>query len=71
IGDQLHWGWLQGVDLNAYRFMIYGLILVLVMLFRPEGLIPSATRRAELRANHDEASGITGGDVPATAEHLG
>jgi len=71
LGDQLHWGWLQGVDLNAYRFMIYGLILVLVMLFRPEGLIPSATRRAELRANHDEASGITGGDVPATAEHLG
>jgi ABC-type branched-subunit amino acid transport system permease subunit len=31
--------------------MLYGIILVLVMLFRPEGLIPSATVRAEL---HDK-----------------
>jgi len=39
----------MSVDLTQYRFMLYGIILVLVMLFRPEGLIPSATVRAELR----------------------
>ncbi|MDQ2817405.1 MAG: ABC transporter ATP-binding protein [Candidatus Eremiobacteraeota bacterium] len=51
LGSAMHAGFLQNVDLNAYRFMIYGVILVLVMLFRPEGLIPSAARRAELHAD--------------------
>ena len=51
IGARLGIGALQNVDLTNFHFMIFGLILVLVMLFRPEGLIPSATVRAEL---HDE-----------------
>jgi branched-chain amino acid transport system permease protein len=38
------------LDFTNYRFMLYGVILVTVMLFRPEGLIPSRQRRAELRA---------------------
>jgi branched-chain amino acid transport system permease protein len=29
--------------------MLYGVILVAMMLFRPEGLIPSRQRRAEFR----------------------
>ena len=37
------------VDFTNYRFMLYGVILVAMMLFRPEGLIPSRQRRAELR----------------------
>jgi len=37
------------VDFTQYRFMLYGVILVLAMLLRPEGLIPSRQRRAELR----------------------
>ncbi|MBV9440715.1 MAG: ABC transporter ATP-binding protein [Candidatus Eremiobacteraeota bacterium] len=42
------------VDLSGSRFMIYGVILVVMMLFRPEGLIPSRQRRAELHiADHD------------------
>ena len=40
---------LTGVDFTNYRYMIYGGILVGMMLFRPEGLIPSRQRRAELR----------------------
>ena len=44
------------VDLTNSRFMIYGIILVLTMLFRPEGLIPSRQRRSELRATGDAAS---------------
>lgn len=50
LGQQLHLPMLASVDLNQYRFLLYGIILVTVMLFRPEGLIPSATRRAELHA---------------------
>jgi branched-chain amino acid transport system permease protein len=40
---------LADVDFTNYRFMLYGVILVLMMLFRPEGLIPSRQRRAEFR----------------------
>jgi branched-chain amino acid transport system permease protein len=38
------------VDLTNSRFLIYGAILVMMMLFRPEGLIPSRQRKAELHA---------------------
>ena len=38
------------IDLTNSRFLIYGIILVMTMLFRPEGLIPSRQRRSELRA---------------------
>jgi branched-chain amino acid transport system permease protein len=38
------------VDLTNSRFLIYGAILVMMMLFRPEGLIPSRQRQAELHA---------------------
>jgi len=46
--------WLH-VDLSASRFLIYGVILVLMMLFRPEGLLPSRQRKAELHAADDDA----------------
>ena len=36
------------VDLTGSRFLIYGIILVAMMLFRPEGLLPSGQRKAEL-----------------------
>ena len=38
-----------------YEFGIFGVILVVVMLFRPEGLIPSQRRAAEFREGvHDK-----------------
>ena len=39
-------------DLNfvQYQFLLYGLALVLMMLFRPEGLFPSQRRKQELHA---------------------
>jgi len=39
--------WASDLDVPLYQFGIFGLILVLVMLFRPEGLIPSSRRKAE------------------------
>ncbi len=46
-----------GTNLNVplYEFGIYGVIIVIVMLFRPEGLIPSARQAAEFHEGvHDE-----------------
>lgn len=45
---------LVNVDFTNYRFMLYGIILVTMMLFRPEGLIPSRQRKAELREALDD-----------------
>ena len=39
-----------------YRFLLFGLTLVIMMSIRPEGLIPNAQRRAELHT--DEAPAI-------------
>jgi len=43
------------LDVPLYSAGIYGVIIVVVMLFRPEGLIPSRRRAAELHEGvHDE-----------------
>ena len=39
-------------EFAEYRLLIYGMVLVAMMLLRPEGLLPSRSRRAEL---HDQA----------------
>jgi branched-chain amino acid transport system permease protein len=35
-------------EFAEYKVLVYGAVLVAVMLLRPEGLIPDASRRAEL-----------------------
>jgi branched-chain amino acid transport system permease protein len=44
------------VDIPKYKFGIFGLALILMMLFRPEGMIPSARRKAEFEEGGVEAS---------------
>jgi ABC-type branched-subunit amino acid transport system permease subunit len=39
---------IPGFTFGNVRNLIFGIILVVVMIFRPEGLIPSARRRREL-----------------------
>jgi branched-chain amino acid transport system permease protein len=39
--------WSTNIDVPKYEFGIFGIILLVVMLFRPEGLIPSSRRAAE------------------------
>jgi branched-chain amino acid transport system permease protein len=41
----------QEIDIPKYKFLIFGVILVVMMLVRPEGILPSARRKAEL---HDD-----------------
>jgi branched-chain amino acid transport system permease protein len=45
----------ERIDVPLYTSGIFGVILVLTMLFKPEGLIPSARRKAEFHEElHDE-----------------
>jgi len=50
-------------EFGEYRYLFYGVALVLMMRIRPEGLWPSATRRRELRA---AAEGVDPEIEPAT-----
>jgi len=43
------------INVPGYKFAIFGGLLVLMMLFRPEGLIPSARRKAEFEEGGEEA----------------
>ena len=44
-----------GEEISRAKFVIFGLILVLIMLFRPQGLLPSRVREQELqRGTTDE-----------------
>jgi branched-chain amino acid transport system permease protein len=52
----LHGLGFASIDLSNSRFLIYGVILVMMMLFRPEGLIPSRQRKAELHAADDDTT---------------
>ena len=44
-------------DVTEYRFFLFGLALVLMMLFRPQGLLPSRQRAAELAESTSTAAG--------------
>jgi branched-chain amino acid transport system permease protein len=57
IGNTLN-SWLgTSFNIPKYEFLIFGIIIVATMLFRPQGLIPSSRRRAELEL------GIEGGSL--------
>lgn len=53
-----------------YRMLVFGAALVFMMIMRPEGLIPSRRRRAEL-AEGTGGMGALGGEVGAvSAQHV-
>ncbi len=60
IGDAVGSAALSTVDLPRYNFFLFGVLLVLMMLLRPEGIIPNRQRQEEL---HDEDP--TSGDAMA------
>ena len=51
-------------DVNDYRLMIFGLLLVVMMRFRPEGLVPSKRRQLEFHEEDTELVELV------QAEHL-
>jgi branched-chain amino acid transport system permease protein len=56
VNANVHVGhWHPNIDVPLYASGIYGLIILVVMLFRPEGLIPSKRVAAELHEGvHDD-----------------
>jgi len=45
---------IPGFTFGNIRNLTFGVLLILIMIFRPEGLIPSARRKRELHENLDE-----------------
>ncbi len=45
------------VKLSGWRLMIFGLVMILMMRFRPEGLLPAVRIQSELHPERDEAIG--------------
>jgi branched-chain amino acid transport system permease protein len=59
VGTTLGVPFLMTIDLSRSRLLIFGLTLVVLMLWRPEGLFPSSRRRAELHRDDTEAAAHT------------
>lgn len=63
----------QQIDPSKYQRMVYGLILILMMIYRPEGLIPAKRRKREMLAKKkeivDEDANNTTPAVESEAEH--
>ncbi len=47
---------LAGIDFSSYTYIVYGVALILMMLFRPGGLLPSRARRIELQTDTESES---------------
>ncbi|MDP9071431.1 MAG: branched-chain amino acid ABC transporter ATP-binding protein/permease [Actinomycetota bacterium] len=54
----------QAADVTEYRVLIFGAALVVMMIFRPQGLLPSRQRAAELSTTGE----TTGGEATPAAE---
>ena len=54
LGDVTNIEWLIKHDVKQDRFLVFGLALVVMMLTRPEGIVPNRRRRAELRPETDD-----------------
>jgi ABC-type branched-subunit amino acid transport system permease subunit len=58
VFDNLNVPVLQDIDFVKFQFLLFGIALVLFMMFRPEGLIPSQRRRQELHAEAESAEDL-------------
>jgi branched-chain amino acid transport system permease protein len=58
----------HATDMNEYRVFLFGFALVVVMIFRPQGLLPSRQRAAELaEATRARGMGVAAGTAPSDA----
>jgi len=57
--QELHVPILQDINFVQYQFLLYGLALVVMMLFRPEGLFPSQRRKRELHTQSGDQEAAT------------
>jgi branched-chain amino acid transport system permease protein len=65
-------GLFENFALTSFNFLIYGIILVVMMIVRPEGLLPSAARKLELHGEGiaaDQAIGTASEVTEAVEEY--
>jgi branched-chain amino acid transport system permease protein len=55
IGNEINVNFGTNIEITKYEAGLFGLLIVLMMLFRPQGLIPSARRKAEFDVVREEA----------------
>jgi branched-chain amino acid transport system permease protein len=60
IGNTINENFGTNIVITKYEAGLFGLLIVLMMLFRPQGLIPSARRKAEFEVakEENEATGV-------------
>ncbi|WP_376776260.1 branched-chain amino acid ABC transporter permease [Allocatelliglobosispora scoriae] len=56
IPDRLRGVEIAGTDAFEYRFLIFGLAIILIMIFRPQGIIPSRRRAMEFKDRAGEVA---------------
>src|SRR5215475_5731301 len=56
IPDRLTGITVFGIHAEQYKFFLFGILLVVIMIFRPQGLIPSRRRAAELKDREKEVA---------------
>ncbi|NJN15242.1 MAG: branched-chain amino acid ABC transporter permease [Oscillochloris sp.] len=61
----------EAFDPTQYQRLIFGLLLVLMMIFRPQGLLPDERRKEELHAADDAPQTVEGTDTPDTEPEVG
>jgi branched-chain amino acid transport system permease protein len=63
IGNAVGSPALSQADIPKYNFLLFGILLVLMMLLRPEGIIPNRQRAEELRSGEGGDTGDALGGV--------
>ena len=64
LGRLVHIEWLQHVELASSIELIFGVILVLMMLYRRQGLIPAARRVPALSLDQQRVEPVRGSPLP-------
>jgi branched-chain amino acid transport system permease protein len=58
IPDRLRGISFGGTDLYEYRFALFGIVIIVIMILRPQGLIPSRRRAMELKDREKEVAPV-------------
>jgi branched-chain amino acid transport system permease protein len=70
IGNLYNTQFHKNVDFPSYNFLIFGIILVLMMLFRREGLLPESRTRQILREPSRTEMEAIGADIEAAEAEI-
>lgn len=57
LQEQFDFGGKAYLKVSGWKLMIFGVVLIVMMRFRPEGLLPETRRQRELHPERDEAAG--------------